>query len=252
MDRRTFLTIAIGVGLTSFGATKFYKGSLTASSFQGNSNLLKENKNISIRDAANQVRKYYGTAISETAIEEDIYYNKLITRECSVAVTNGAFKWIVIEPLPGQFNFTLADKAINFCAANNIKLRGHTLVWHMAKPDWLAYPPSLTDVERHFQQVMGRYRNNKTLYSWDIVNEVVADKSSDAENETYGLRKGVKPEYIRDVFQIAASIDKTKEFVINDYGCEDTNWKQKKYLNLIKYLKNSGVKLDAVGLQSHI
>jgi endo-1,4-beta-xylanase len=252
MDRRTFLTIAIGAGLTSFGATAFSKRSLTTSSFQGSSNLLKQNKNISIKDAANQGKKFYGTAISEATIDKDSNYANLIAKECSVAVTEGAFKWIVIEPLPGKFNFTPADKAINFCAANNIKLRGHTLVWHMAKPDWLAYPPSLTDIERHFKEVIGRYRNNKTLYSWDIINEAVADKSSDAENEIYGLRKGVKPEYIRDVFQIAASIDKTKEFVINDYGCEDTGWKQQKFLNLIKYLKKSGVKLDAVGLQSHM
>lgn len=85
MDRRTFLTIAIGAGLTSFGATAFSKRSLTASSFQGSSNLLKQNKNISIRDAGNQVRKFYGTAISEEALQRDINYSKLIARECSVA-----------------------------------------------------------------------------------------------------------------------------------------------------------------------
>jgi endo-1,4-beta-xylanase len=252
MDRRSFLATAIGAGLTTFSAAKFSQSNLTAASFPGDFNLSKQNKNISIKNAAKLVKKFYGTAISETNIEKDSNYANLISKECSVAVTEGAFKWIVIEPLPGKFNFAPADKVVNFCTANNIKLRGHTLVWHMAKPDWLAYPPSLNDIERHFKEVIGRYRNNKTLYSWDIINEVVADKPADAENQVYGLRKGVKPEYIRDIFQIAASIDKTKEFVINDYGCEDTGWKQEKFLNLIKYLKKSGVKLDAVGLQSHM
>jgi endo-1,4-beta-xylanase len=252
MDRRSFLATAIGAGLTTFSAAKFFQSNLTATSLPSDFNLSKQNKNVSIKDAAKQVKKFYGTAISETTIEKDSNYANLIAKQCSVAITEGAFKWIVIEPLPGKFNFTPADKVVNFCAANNIKLQGHTLVWHMAKPDWLAYPPSLTDIERHFKEVIGRYRNNKTLYSWDIINEVVADKPTDAENQVYGLRKGVKPEYIRDIFQIAASIDKTKEFVINDYGCEDTGWKQEKFLNLIKYLKKSGVKLDAVGLQSHM
>lgn len=211
-----------------------------------------EKTSTSLKDAASQVKKFYGSAISEKDIEQDKAYSNLISSECSVATTEGAFKWVVIEPSPGQFNFTMADKTIDFCAANNIKLRGHTLVWHMARPDWLAYPPKLSDVERHFTAILGRYSNNKTLYSWDIVNEVVADSLSEAEDDVYGLRKGVKAEYVRDVFQIAASIDNTKEFVINDYGCEDAGWKQDKFLNLVKYLKKSNVQLDAVGLQSHM
>ncbi len=258
MDRRTFLMAAIAAGSTSLAANYLKRSNYadnttpkSLSSFQGTVNS-KQNKNVTIKDAASQVKKFYGTAISEIVIEQDSNYANLIARECSVAVTEGAFKWIVIEPLPGQFNFTPADKAIKFCQANNLKLRGHTLVWHIAKPNWVAYPPSFSDIERHFTQVMGRYRNDKTLYSWDIINEVIADRPVDAEDEAYGLRKGVKPEYVRDIFLFAASIDETKEFVINDYGCEDTGWKQEKFLNLIKYLKKSNVKLDAVGLQSHM
>jgi endo-1,4-beta-xylanase len=258
MDRRTFLTAAIAAGSTSFLAQSFFKRSSTADSSTPNIALFqdidnsKQNKNISIKDAASRVKKFYGTAISETIIEQDSNYANLIARECSIAVTEGAFKWIVIEPSPGQFNFAPADRAIKFCKANDLKLRGHTLVWHMAKPDWVAYPPSLADIERHFTQIIGRYRHEKTLYSWDIINEVIADSPESAEDKVYGLRKGVKPEYVRDLFLMAAAIDKTKEFVINDYGCEDTGWKQGKFLNLIKYLKKSNVKLDAVGLQSHV
>lgn len=258
MYRRRFLATAIGAGLTSFFASKYFTNgekkieTMSLSSFsQDIDNLLKQNKNLTLKQAASSVKKFYGSAISEAVIEQDKAYANLIRSQCSIATTEGAFKWVVIEPQPGQFNFTPADKTINFCAANNIKLRGHTLVWHMARPDWVSYPPSLSDVQRHFTGVMGRYRNNKTLYSWDIINEIIADSPQDAENDD-GLRKGVTKEYVRDVFQIAASIDNTKEFVINDYGCEDTGWKQEKYLNLIRYLKNSGVKLDAVGLQAHM
>jgi len=249
MNRRQFISTAVGA--VALGLIYKYLNRVSASS-PPPIDILKSDKNLSLKVAASNVRKLYGTAISETAIAQDINYANLISRECSVAVTEGAFKWIVIEPSPGQFNFAPADQAIKFCALSNIKLRGHTLVWHMAKPDSLAYPPPLADIQRHFNGVMGRYRQNQTLYSWDIINEVVADRPKDAEDQDYGLRKGVKPEYVRDIFQIAAAIDSTKEFAINDYGCEDTGWKQEKFLNLIKYLKNSGVKLDTVGLQSHM
>jgi endo-1,4-beta-xylanase len=266
MKRRKFITTAITTavctGITSFAVHKYLNNSNSSlsaenigtisSKYPNIDKLLKRNQNISLKQSARLVKKFYGTAISETALEKDKAYSNLVKSECSIGVTEGALKWIVVEPLPGKFNFAPADKTINFCANNNIKLRGHTLVWHMARPDWLAYPPPLTDIQRHFDAVMGRYRNNKTLYSWDIINEVVADKPEDAEDQVYGLRKGVKAEYVRDVFQIAKSIDNTKEFVINDFGCEDTGWKQEKFLKLIKYLKKSDVKLDAVGLQSHL
>ena len=249
MNRRQFISTAVGA--VALGLIYKYLNRVSASS-PPPIDILKSDKNLSLKVAASNVRKLYGTAISETAIAQDINYANLISRECSVAVTEGAFKWIVIEPSPGKFNFAPADQVIKFCALNNIKLRGHTLVWHMAKPDSLAYPPPLADIQRHFNGVMGRYRQNQTLYSWDIINEVVADRPEDAEDQNYGLRKGVKPEYVRDIFQIAAAIDSTKEFALNDYGCEDTGWKQEKFLNLIRYLKNSGVKLDTVGLQSHM
>jgi len=251
MNRRQFVNTAIGAGFASVLIYKYLNRDFSASSVSPIDNF-KLDKNLSLKAAASNVRKFYGTAISDTDLAQDVNYANLISRECSVAVTEGAFKWIVIEPSPGKFNFAPADQSIKFCAINNIKLRGHTLVWHMARPDWLAYPPPLADIQRHFNGVMGRYRQNQTLYSWDIINEVVADRPEDAENQNYGLRKGVKPEYVRDIFQIAAAIDSTKEFAINDYGCEDTGWKQEKFLNLIKYLKNSGVKLDTVGLQSHM
>ncbi|MBA3920788.1 MAG: endo-1,4-beta-xylanase [Nostocaceae cyanobacterium] len=250
MNRKKFITTAIGAGLASSLIYKYLNPDSAISSASSETDILKQNKNLSLKAAASNVRKLYGTAISENVVQ-DINYANLISRECSVAVTEGAFKWIVIEPSPGQFNFAPADQAIKFCAMNHIKLRGHTLVWHMAKPDSLSYPPPLADIQRHFNGVMGRYRQNQTLYSWDIINEVVADRPEEAEDE-YGLRKGVKREYVRDIFQIATGIDSSKEFAINDYGCEDTGWKQEKFLNLIKYLKKSGVKLDTVGLQSHM
>jgi endo-1,4-beta-xylanase len=247
MDRRQFLMTATGAALAS--CSTLYKND-TFIGTQNNSAAIAAT--TSLKDAARRANKFYGCAISEQNIERDPAYAKLIKNECSIATTEGAFKWAAIEPVPGQFNFTMADKTLNFCAANNIKLRGHTLIWHMARPDWLAYPPKLSDVERHFTAILRRYRNNRTLYSWDIVNEVIADNPSEAEDQVYGLRKGVKPEYIRDVFQMAAKLDRSKEFVINDYGCEDVGWKQDKYLNFVKYLKKSNVKLDAVGLQAHM
>ncbi|HEX6396364.1 MAG TPA: endo-1,4-beta-xylanase, partial [Steroidobacteraceae bacterium] len=36
----------------------------------------------------------------------------------------------------GPFNFAPADTIVAFALANNIKVRGHTLLWHRTAPDW--------------------------------------------------------------------------------------------------------------------
>lgn len=122
----------------------------------------------------------------------------------------------------------------------------------MGRPDWLPYPPTLKMIERHVKGVMGHYRKSKVLKSWDIANEIIADNENEADNATYGLRKGVKRELIRDLFLIAASVDSSKKFYLNDFGIEGATWKSDRFLKMIEYLKNSDVKIDGAGIQSHL
>ncbi len=104
-------------------------------------------------------------------------------------------------------------------------------------------------IERHVRGVMGHYRNSKVLKSWDIANEIIADSENDTDNATYGLRRGVKRELIRDLFKFAASVDNTKKFYLNDFGIEGATWKSNRFLKMVEYLKNSGVKIDGAGIQ---
>ncbi|MEH1893961.1 MAG: endo-1,4-beta-xylanase [Nostoc sp.] len=205
-----------------------------------------------LRQVAAAKGKHYGAAVDSEFLLKDKDYANLIARECSIVTPNGELKWNATEPQPGKFTFESADAIANFCQNNNIALHGHTLFWHMGRPDWLPYPPTLETIERHVKGVMGHYRNSPVLKSWDIANEIIADNENDADNATYGLRKGVKPELIRDLFKIAASVDNTKKFYLNDFGIEGATWKSSRFLKMVEYLKNSGVKIDGAGIQSHL
>jgi endo-1,4-beta-xylanase len=210
------------------------------------------NVNSPLRQIAASKKKRYGAAVDGEFLFKEKDYANLIARECSIVTPNGELKWNATEPQPGKFTFESADAIANFCQKNNIELHGHTLFWHMGKPDWLPYPPTLKMIERHVKGVMGHYRNSPVLKSWDIANEIIADSENDTDNATYGLRRGVKPELIRDLFKIAADVDKTKKFYLNDYGIEGATWKSSRFLKMIEYLKNSGVKIDGAGMQSHL
>ncbi|MEH2076116.1 MAG: endo-1,4-beta-xylanase [Nostoc sp.] len=205
-----------------------------------------------LRQVAAAKGKRYGAAVDSEFLLKEKDYADLIARECSIVTPNGELKWNATEPQPGKFTFESADAIANFCQKNNIALHGHTLFWHMGRPDWLPYPPTLETIERHVKGVMGHYRNSPVLKSWDIANEIIADNENETDNATYGLRKGVKPELIRDLFKIAASVDNTKKFYLNDFGIEGATWKSSRFLKMVEYLKNSGVKIDGAGIQSHL
>ena len=42
-----------------------------------------------------------------------------------------------LSPAKGFYYFIMADMLINWAAANNIKVHGHTLVWHSQSATWL-------------------------------------------------------------------------------------------------------------------
>ncbi|WP_322681599.1 MULTISPECIES: endo-1,4-beta-xylanase [unclassified Nostoc] len=210
------------------------------------------NVNTPLRQLAAAKGKRYGAAVSSEFLQTENDYANLIARECSIVTPNGELKWNATEPQPGKFTFESADAIANFCQKHNIQMHGHTLFWHMGKPDWLPYPPTLEMIERHLKGVMGHYRNSPVLKSWDIANEIIADSENETDNPTYGLRRGVKRELIRDLFKLAASVDSNKKFYLNDYGIEGATLKSERFLRMVEYLKNSGVKIDGAGIQSHL
>ena len=66
---------------------------------------------------------------------------------------------------------------IAFAAENGMRMRGHTLDWYAAMPDWALAIRGERDAEReltrHIETVVGRYRGR--VPSWDVVNEPIAE-----------------------------------------------------------------------------
>ncbi|MBN3885072.1 MAG: endo-1,4-beta-xylanase [Nostoc sp.] len=254
-DRRKFLTRAGYTTLSALLTMGFLQKDKQKEDHSTNTiaaNSTSTNVNTPLRQLAAAKGKRYGAAISGEFLQTEKDYANLIARECSIATPNGELKWNATEPQPGKFTFESADAIANFCQKHNIELHGHTLFWYTGNPDWVPYPPTLQMIERHVKGVMGHYRNSPVLKSWDIANEIIADNEKETDNATYGLRKGVKPELIRDLFKIAASVDSSKKFYINDFGIEGATWKSDRFLKMVEYLKNNGAKIDGAGIQSHL
>lgn len=63
----------------------------------------------------------------------------LVKREYNSITAENEMKPISVHPREGVWTWGAADSIANFCRENNIKLRGHCLVWHSQFCDWMFY-----------------------------------------------------------------------------------------------------------------
>jgi endo-1,4-beta-xylanase len=167
-----------------------------------------------------------------------------------------------IQPAEGQFNWAPADAMVAFAHANDMKIRGHTLVWHNQNPSWLFLDPSgnpmqptpenktllLQRLENHIRAVAGRYKDD--IFAWDVVNEVIDPGQPDCmRRSTWFNITGL--DYIRTAFHVAREAAPNAKLFINDYSTTEPVKRVCLY-NLTRDLIDNGVPIDGVGHQMHI
>jgi endo-1,4-beta-xylanase len=183
---------------------------------------------------------------------------ELIKREFSAITPENDMKWGSIHPALNQYRFERADKIAEFAVANNIKLIGHTLVWHsqlgygVFTKDDSTDPNALVDkdtlykrIKDHIFTVAGRYKGK--VHGWDVVNEALNEDGSYRES---GFYKIAGPEYIEKAFEYAHMADPDAELYYNDYNLVIPE-KREGAVRIIKQLKSKGLRIDGVGIQAH-
>jgi endo-1,4-beta-xylanase len=189
-------------------------------------------------------------------------YSGIIKAECGVIVPENELKWQFTRPDAKTFDFARMDQIVAWAKAEDLAVRGHTLLWHRPRwfPEWLnnydfgANPA--TEAERllttHIRTVTERYRG--VITSYDVVNETI-------DHDTHGLmqtsltRAMGSGEAVLDLaFHTAREQLPTAELVYNDYmswepdhaaHCADV-------LRLLEGFRKREVPVDALGIQSHI
>ena len=186
---------------------------------------------------------------------------RLLTKHFSQVTPGNALKWDATEPTEGAFRYTDADALVAFAKANNLRVRGHTFVWHNQTPAWVFNDANgqpmtataanktllLTRLENHIRAVGTRYAND--IYAWDVVNEVID------ENQGDGLRRSTwfniaGLDYIRTAFRVARQVAPNAKLYINDYNT-NVPAKRDKLFTLVQQLRAEGVPIDGVGHQMH-
>jgi endo-1,4-beta-xylanase len=205
-----------------------------------------------LREAAAPARRRVGFALMTHHLREPTFAKLAATHFDSLTPEN-EMKWYAVEPERGRFAFEKGDELVAFAASNNMRVRGHTLVWHSQLAPWvkgLSGDALRAAMLAHVERVVGHWKGK--VAQWDVVNEALADGPGG------GLRSDspftfLGPAFIDDAFRAAHAADPAAQLFYNDYEIEWAGTpKAEAAFKLVKRLKESGVPIHGIGLQMHV
>ena len=185
-------------------------------------------------------------------------HGALLTKHFNSITAENEMKFQSLQATEGQFTYATADRMVSYATQNNMKVRGHTLVWHSQNPSWLFANASretlLTRMRTHISNVVGHFRGK--VYAWDVVNEAVMDDGSyrngtladDQKSRWYEI---VGESYIAEAFKAAHAADPDAKLFYNDFY-DYIPAKHTGIYNMLKALLEQGVPVHGVGMQCHL
>lgn len=213
--------------------------------------------------AAATLRKVYeddfliGAALSTGQVDgRNAKAGEIAAKQFSTLTPENEMKWQSVHPEPERYNFKGADAYVEFARKNDMKLIGHTLVWHSQTPGWVfqgegGKPATreelLKRMRDHIHSVAGRYKGK--IKGWDVVNEALSDGGPEILRDS-PWRKIIGDDFIDHAFRYAKEAAPDAELYYNDYGLENGR-KRANCVKLLKGLLERGVPIDGVGTQSH-
>jgi len=201
-----------------------------------------------------------GTAVRPQQLVEPAYA-AILAREYNMLEPEDALKWEVVHPDPQKFEFSQADLLVDFALRHNMKVRGHTLVWHRQNPVWLMgghySPEELSRIlENHIKTVVGHYRGQ--VFAWDVANEAYDEITLGKLRTTLWYNRpgigfaGGGTYYLEQCFRWAHQADPDALLFYNEAEADNINAKSGAIYAMAKDFRRRGVPIDGIGLQMHI
>lgn len=230
-----------------------------------------------------------GAVISYAQVQDPDYCKMISENYTSITASNEFKAYSLFQSgksrkHPEQMpvcDFKQADAIMDFAKANNIKVRGHVLVWdaymndtffrenYMKAGKFVDAETMKKRLEYYINDVISHFEENYpgVIYCWDVVNEAVADSSQEAQaSDSRKIRKtrgGAKnlfyevlgPDYVELSFKYAReAVKKTGHDIklyYNDYSTFNPS-KMSAIINLIKSINKNEKLCDGMGMQGYI
>ena len=194
--------------------------------------------------AIRQTRHHFGFG---SAINNNIAnpaYASFFRTNFEWAVMENESKWYSNEPSRSNVTYTVANSITNFCFANGITLRGHTIFWAVDDfvQNWvksLSNAELLIHLTNRLNSAVKHFKG--TFVHWDVNNEML-------HGNYFGDRLGnwVNPW----MFKHARLLDTNVTLFVNDYNVVAGN-ETDAYKQQIAALISSNAPVGGIGAQGH-
>lgn len=178
----------------------------------------------------------------------------LFSKHFNALTPENRMKWMHVQPQPGAFDYSGAERLVAFAEEHGMEVTGHTLVWHQQTPPWVFQdegggPASkellLKRMEEHIRTVMSHFRGR--VRGWDVVNEALDDDGNLRRSPWLEI---IGESYIEHAYRIAHETCPEAELYYNDYNLT-TPAKRAGAIRLVKGLLDRGVPIHGIGEQAH-
>ena len=204
-----------------------------------------------------------GAAVKPKPLSQDGLYPRVLAGEFNSVVVEHHLKWAPLcHSLPGpladesptdrlgRYDFHYSDYVVDWALRNDMKVKGHVLVWHVTTPEFVkdfSAQEMKEQIKRHIFTTMGHYKGR--IQVWDVVNESLAPDGTLAKNM---FLEKLGPGYIEQCFRWAHEADPTATLLYNDNKVEGTGTpKSEGFYKLLAELKRRRVPIHGCGLQAH-
>ncbi len=174
---------------------------------------------------------------------DDIRYQKEVARLFNIVVFENDLKWGVAESMAED-----AEKALPWLEARKMKVRGHNLVWgsvKWAKPlEGLNKEDTIKAIENRVANTVKRFKGK--VYTWDVVNEAATETE---------IWERIGWDQFPRTFKLAEQADPNLLLTYNDYNISNQSGGDRQYQTIkkrVKFLLDSGAKVDILGDQAHM
>jgi endo-1,4-beta-xylanase len=159
------------------------------------------------------------------------------------------FYWGQFEPKPGQPATQRLMNAAKWCADHHLHIKGHPLCWHTETPSWLLEMDNTDILQAQIQRIKREVTGFAGLIDiWDVVNEAVIMPIFDKYDNgiTRICRQLGRINTIKAMFEATRSANPGAVLLLNDFNVSPA------FDTLIEGCLEAGVKIDAIGIQSHM
>jgi GH35 family endo-1,4-beta-xylanase len=200
----------------------------------------------------------FGTSVSDQPVlrteiaSHANYIERLSGGDFEWSLSANALKWMSMDTpswTPGLSLFDYGPAIAETLAGLGLKQRGHTMLWpsYNKSPAYLqtlTTPQLAAEIEAHVRYMARTYSG--VLEEWDVINEAVA-------NRDFITLLGSN--LLRNAFIWAREEDPHARLMINEHTIlseRKLNTSRKnEYFNMIKWLRDSGAPIGAIGMQGH-